>query len=371
MDKQIEKCQKEIDKKFFPKKKRSYKLVKAYQRLNEWTKAERCENCGSFLEWHNDDNINKCTLVKANFCKDKFCPLCAWRRSLKLYNQLNKIVDNLCASYRFLFVTLTVKNCTAEQLAETVKTLNSSFTKMMKTKRFKCIAGYFKILEITHDTSEFITYDMFHGNRKKHIKSKKRYFEKQNLHIGDKNPSFDTYHPHLHIMFAVDEDYFSSKDYITQKDLCDAWSKALNVDYTAVCDIRTVSDKNSRDKSTISFKSAICEVAKYSVKDTDYLNCSDELIDKTVRTLSDALYNVRLCSFAGVFKEVKQFLKLEDAFESDLLHVSNDEEMHESSEYTVIRYLWQNGKYTRTVFHRVCIDIFDGEGQDFIERGYL
>lgn len=356
-EKSLNACQHEIDTKFAPKKKKSLQLVDSYLRLGYNSKASRVNDCGSFLEYHKYDGVDKAVLAHANFCKDRLCPLCAWRRSLKLFGQLSKVMDNLCGSYRFLFVTLTVKNCGGQDLASVVRSLNRAFCVLLKGKRMRFVKGYFKALEITHDCYPYISKKMWYGNKQQHIKARGRYYSKLGLHIGDANPNFDTYHPHLHCVFAVDDDYFTNP-YLSQDELCLLWQKALGIDYKPVCDIRTVKPQFEKNGDGMGYKSAVCEVAKYSVKDTDFLTGNNDFVDSTVFTLSHALHHVRLCSFGGIFEQVRKILGMfdDDCIDGDLLHISDDDVIRSDLSYIVIRYMWNIG-YSRSIFR---VDDVDG-----------
>lgn len=48
--------------------------------------------------------------------------MCAWRRSLKIFGQVSKVMDHVEKNYnyRYIFLTLTVKNCYGEDLKDTL-----------------------------------------------------------------------------------------------------------------------------------------------------------------------------------------------------------------------------------------------------------
>ena len=233
----------------------------------------------------------------------------------------------------FLFATLTVKNCSGDDLAATCKLLYDSYIRLMDLKRMRFIHGAFRALEITHDNEEFITRDMYYGNTKRHIKSRRKYYEERGLKIGDKNPNFDMFHPHLHIIWVVDKSYFHhSSDWIDNRapklELVKLWQKALNVDYAPRADIRACKSKDIKENilgiNTIDLSSAVAEVAKYAVKSADYLGGSDELNDRTVKALLSATRGRRMFEFYGIFRKVRQLLKLDDIENGDLVHVETE-----------------------------------------------
>lgn len=300
--KQEEISQNEVNGKYTDKKKRSKYLVESYERLGMENKAEQVSNCGTFLEFRvYKDNTLKPKLHNANFCKDRLCPLCMWRRTKKIFGTVSTIMEHMDSKYRYLFLTLTIKNCKANDLEKTIDKLNYSFNKLTKNKQIKSMCkGYFKALEITYnqDTKE--------------------------------------YHPHIHIIIVVNNSYFKSRYYIKQSEFTAIWKNCLNVEYTPVVNIEKI---KSEDNSGLNFTSAVSECAKYTVKDEDYLSIKDlKERDNVVYTLYKALKGRRLCSYGGVMKDIKNQLKLEDE-DGDLVHIET-ENINEELEYIIIRYRW-------------------------------
>lgn len=104
----------------------------------------------------------------------------------------------------FIFLTLTAPNVTAGELNEEIQHYNKSFKRLMERKEVKAaVKGYVRKLEVTYDGKEFITEYMY--------KHRTNYYKKRGLNIGDKNPNYDTYHPHFHVVLAVDKHYFNNK----------------------------------------------------------------------------------------------------------------------------------------------------------------
>jgi plasmid rolling circle replication initiator protein Rep len=76
------------------------------------------------------EQFPKLKLQTAKFCRVRHCPVCQWRRSLmwkaKAYKILPRIVEAY-PSYRFLFLTLTIKNTDITTLKQTLKGMNTGF----------------------------------------------------------------------------------------------------------------------------------------------------------------------------------------------------------------------------------------------------
>ena len=287
-------------------------LAESYKRLGFDSKHYRVKECGTYLEFKKlKDSSMK--LNQANFCKVRLCPMCSWRRSLKIFGQVSKVMD--CASdnkdYDYIFLTLTVKNCSGDELKDTIDILMNGFNRMTKRKIYKnSIKGHFRALEITHN---LIT---------------------------------DTYHPHFHCILVVNKSYYDSRDYISQREWTSLWKDVLKIDYTPIVDIRRFKDKKGKGISK-----SIAEVAKYTVKDNDYIvrneigEVIETLTDDAVLILDQALANRRLTAYGGVLKEIHKMLNLDDCEDGDLVNTDNDE-LRNDLEYIIVRYLWNIG-YTQ------------------------
>ena len=94
------------------------------------------EECGDTLVFMRNEEGEK-RLHGANFARNRLCPMCNWRRSLKMYSQVSQITDKILTTRksRFIFVTLTVKNPDAEHLTETLDLMNKGFSYITSNSR--------------------------------------------------------------------------------------------------------------------------------------------------------------------------------------------------------------------------------------------
>lgn len=316
------------------KKINTLNLSDSYKRIGYDKKSIRVGECGDFLEFRlaASDTLK---LTRANFCKVRLCPMCSWRRSLKVFGQVSKIMDYVeeCHNYRYIFLTLTVRNCYGEDLKDTLDLMTSAFNKMNQRKPFKqAVKGYFRSLEVTYNSERFITQEMYY--------KKLQYFKSMGLEIGDNNPSFDTYHPHFHMILAVNDSYFNDpKYYLSQKDWTSLWKSSLKVDYAPIVDVRRLKKNKGKE---------VAEVAKYTVKPDDYLIKDDngdvekDITDEVVKTLDNALHRKRLIAFGFIFKDIHKELNLDDAEDGNLVDTENDE-LREDLTDTILRYQWNIG----------------------------
>nr|AAF04353.1 replication protein [Streptococcus thermophilus] len=279
----------------------SLKLADIFKELQyKKTFVERVISCGDTLQFiqNQDGNLK---LYQAYFCKNKLCPMCNWRRSMKYSYQTSRIVDEAIKQSpkgRFLFLTLTVKNVEGQALNSTISQLTKSFDRLFKRAKVqRNLLGYLRSVEVTHNEND------------------------------------KTYHPHIHVLMMVRPSYFQSKkDYITQKEWSDMWSQSLKVDYTPMVDIRIVKEKGK------GLRGAVLETAKYPTKPIKLDIENKQVVDD----LYNGLYRKRQLGYGGLFKTIKKQLQLDDVESGDLVHTSDDKE--NISKGTEIVAIWNANK---------------------------
>lgn len=111
------------------------------------------------------------------------------------------------------------------------------------------------------------------------------------------------------------------------------------------------------EQANKSISSAVAEVAKYAVKDSDYLiPWSQTLTDSSVKTFLSSLSSRRLVSFGGIFYKVKQQLKLDDVEDGDLVHVDGYK-LRNDVALQIYRFGWSCGTYKLIAIEkRKCSD---------------
>ncbi|CAC5950659.1 Replication protein [Staphylococcus aureus] len=221
------------------------------------------EDCNTFLSFVADKTLEKQKLYKANSCKNRFCPVCAWRKArkdalgLSLMMQYIKQQENK----EFIFLTLTTPNVMCEELENEIKRYNNSFRKLIKRKKVgSVIKGYVRKLEITYN--------------------KKR----------------DDYNPHFHVLIAVNKSYFTDKRYyISQQEWLDLWRDVTGISEITQVQVQKIRQNNNKE---------LYEMAKYSGKDSDYL-----INQKVFDAFYKSLKGKQVLGYSGLFKEAKKKLK--------------------------------------------------------------
>jgi plasmid rolling circle replication initiator protein Rep len=252
------------------------KVAAIYSTAEYLNYASRMGECSGLLLFGSTpaDELGqqKIKLRSASFCRVRHCPVCQWRRSLTWKARLGKVLPIIEQAYpkiRWLHLTLSLRNCPISDLKETVKLMNSAWTRITQTKKFPAI-GYFKALEVTRCED-------------------------------------GSAHPHFHILLMVEPKYFAGTYYISQKEWVAMWRKALRIDYDPTAHIQAV--KALGENGTIS--DAVKEVAKYAVTPEDLI-----AEDKWLIELTKQLHKTRAISLGGV---LKQYLSEDDATDRELI----------------------------------------------------
>lgn len=322
------------------RKMRNELLAAAYHDINPGKEA-RLRECGKVLTYRVYEDGTR-VLDSMSSCRVRLCPICTWRRSLKIYAQTREIVEAVAQQYgyRWVMLTLTCRTVDAEGLSACLDQLLEGWGRLIRLKDVAAVCkGWYRSLEITHDCYPQITPEMWHGDPARHIKARGKWYAAHGYHIGDDNPNYDMYHPHIHALICVPSSYFKGGAYIRQSLWAELWRDAMRVDYTPRVDIRTVKGATMAD-----INGAVCEVSKYAAKDADYIVPDDwDLTVDTVRTLDRALDGRRLVAYGGVMRAIKRALHQDDVETGDLVHVGDDPETPDGQTYRLVSYWWYTG----------------------------
>lgn len=243
---------KEKLKKITKKKVEQRKIIDILLKLNEDKKAKRLQECASFIE------LTSCQvcgvhITAANFCRERVCNICAWRRQAKYRSEFQKMLNIINPKENSLrHLTLTIKNVKEDELSEYLNKMFYAWKKLvLNTEWKKHVIGSSRTLEITYNEKE------------------------------------KTYHPHFHCLIEKKGNFSTAK-------IGEAWRKALQINYSPEVKIKKLTDEKG-----------ILECFKYAFKSTE---ATPELIKVFLYTLKGR----RLVGFTGSFKEARQKLKLSD-----------------------------------------------------------
>ena len=96
-------------------------------------------------------------IASANFCRNRFCPTCQWRRSVKLFRQNYDCFEWIRAKYpgcRFVFLTLTVRNVPIDSLVSRLADMSNAWHRFTMRRDFKALGllGWLRVLEVTRNS---------------------------------------------------------------------------------------------------------------------------------------------------------------------------------------------------------------------------
>lgn len=313
----------------------------------------RINSCGSWLQFVCVGD--KLKLKKAFFCKVPACPMCQWRRALKWRGKFLSLLPQIqekFPSHRWLFLTLTIRNCEIDDLRPTLTHLNKAYKRLSERVEFP-FEGSVKAVEITRAWDCYYDGQYLGRHGTKWIV---RWEWTNNLKLVVK-PTTEV-HPHIHVVGLVPASYFK-KTYVSQRRWTELWKECLRVDYTPVLNVKAVRAKNRTTKllptpeefnanpttaDESGMISAICETLKYTVKEKDLIGeyCTDERANAHwLKSVTQQLYKTRKVEYGGVLKEIGK--ELEAAYnDDDLVHTLNqdpepDPEVKETIEMRWIR----------------------------------
>lgn len=263
----------------------------------DFKSAARYYNCGTTIALQNGK------IKAANFCRDRLCPMCMYRRSQKMFSQNMSVYEKIKEdhpNYRQLFLTLTVPNVPLWQLKDTLQAMSASWNRFRNHRAVKRepIVGYCKKLEITY------------------------------------NKEKNTYHPHYHVMLTVDGWASRIEDYVKW------WSASVQKGRQLVCYIESV-DGDAK---------SVAEMSKYMTKSDDILQ---SLNDSEIQVAEEkwfmyraAVFAVREMTFGGIWRDYRRELGFVDIEDDDL----TDTEVITHSDAPIIWYEWQHAAGCYVVF---------------------
>ena len=199
----------------------------------------------------------------------------------RFYQALPGIVQDYPKA-RWLFLTLTVRNCDITDLGDTLSQMNKAFQRLKDRKEFKPLLGWIRTTEVTKGKA-------------------------------------GTAHPHFHALLMVPPSWFT-RHYVRQSRWVDLWQECLRVPYAPTVDIRTVKPKapkadqvNLVDSTIEALQGAVAETLKYSTKPDDMTDQGGS--DGWFLELTRQTHKRRFVATGGSLKDV---LKLDEETDDDL-----------------------------------------------------
>ncbi len=288
--------------------------------------ANRMNTCSGRLDFvavpAGDADEQMFKLQAARFCRVRHCPICQWRRQLMWRVRFLRVMPRILAEHpgkRFIYLTLTVRNCELTELRSTLAWMSKSWERLSKRAQFPAI-GWVKSVEVTRSTK-------------------------------------GTAHPHLHALLMVNPGYFSN-DYLSQPKWIELWRSSLRVDYDPSVRVNIVRQSKTKDSYAHSesgdahtcvdegLARAIFYTLKYSTKpeqllgeESGYAHSQAWLLE-----LTKQLHKTRAIAVGGLFKSY-----LSESDPEDLVHAETSDDVDTANQDPHVLFTWQGLKYALEV----------------------
>lgn len=195
---------------------------------------------------------------------------------------------------RWVFLTLTVRNCQIDNLGETLKSMNAAWQRLKDRKEFAPVLGWIRSTEVTRGKD-------------------------------------GSAHPHFHTLMMVPPSWFTGRQYVKQERWREMWQECGRLDYLPIVNVKAVKAKPG-DSHDVAVRRAVAETLKYSVKPSDMTTDATWFLEMTRQ-----VHKKRFIASGGVLKDV---LRVDDETDKDLI-VTSEESEQEASESPLIAFNWR------------------------------
>ena len=260
--------------------------------INEHGRAMRMRECANRLLVRRCEGCGEMHITGGNLCRDRLCPVCQWRLSIRRYANMVSAMNYLHDSqkldgYQVGMLTLTVKNCAPADLSKTISEMMVGFKRWQQRRTIRDqIVGFARSLEITYNRSK------------------------------------GTFHPHIHLMIIWQPSGKSGK---LSAQMAKEWASACRLDYKPIYQYEDAYTKKETSSGSEweAVLSAVKECSKYVCKAADFIALAD-LESNTpsmplthFRALVDAVRNRRLVSYAGIIADARKALLIPEDDEDE------------------------------------------------------
>lgn len=237
-------------------------------------------------------------LIDTWFCKHRSCPVCQWRKSLRYCSRMHQLFDqnpSLLQS-KWLYLTLTVRNCPIEELRSTIEHMNQAFRRLMSRDFWKKnVTGGIKFIE-----------------------------------LGAAGLETEFAHPHFHCLLQVSPSMYEGTNYVSENQWSEEWQQALQSHYSPIVHCRRL---KGTDKA---LRNVLISYTRYSMKPTEIA-----FDQRWFLVTNHELRCLRLVEPFGVIRTMLSELDGQAAFES----LEEREDIRENNDASVHVWDGSKGKY--------------------------
>lgn len=238
-------------------------------------RAERMLMCGNDLVFERCPDCGYIALKRAYLCRDRLCPLCAWRLSIKRYAAMQKILSAAIERYpddTYALITLTCQNTASDNLKKYLSEMQEAWRYVISQRWVRTrLRGWARSIEVTF-----------------------------NRNTGE-------LHPHYHVL--VQAPMLKIAEGFIDEWLVQCSQHGIRATKAA----QNIQKIKYDDEAGDSLAGAVCEVYKYMIKTSDAL----EMPIGKLKDLANGISGKRLISMGGCLKTISKDLQLEELDEPD------------------------------------------------------
>lgn len=251
--------------------------------------VKRQKDCANVLRFALDKRQQTKRVWNPHYCNNRFCATCNMLKSRKAYRYMIQMMDELFwdkpDNYTVSFITVTVKNCSVEDMMSNLELLKKSSQKMV----------YLATRNERGKNSKFAyVRDLANG-----------YVGSMRSCEATYNKSRNEMHPHIHIV-AV----FRNDIKLNVKEVAKAYKHYMGLDYLPKVQIENVFSTETKDLSE-----NLASIARYMSKGIEVNWKSIDSIPQAVslvEKLHEATKKKTLVSYHGYFHEGRAKAKMEE-----------------------------------------------------------
>ncbi|MCB4797182.1 protein rep, partial [Pseudomonas sp. NP21570] len=190
----------------------------------------RISNCALYLEEY--PGLKYGHFIDTWHCKHRHCPLCQWSKSRRWRAQTQQVLETYPARLegKWLYLTLTVRNCHVTELGDQLKHMNAAFRRMTRSSSWqKYVRGGIRFVEVDQGSSDA-----------------------------------ETAHPHYHCLLYVKPSMYEGNNYRSEAKWAEIWQKCLNESYTPQVNCSRLKGEGE------DLQNAILQKVSYSMKPREH-----------------------------------------------------------------------------------------------------
>ncbi|SOB76012.1 Replication protein [Marinobacter sp. LV10R510-11A] len=181
------------------------------------TDGHRLLNCAKYVRTYRTPSND--TFIDALYCKHTHCPLCQRQKARKYRSKIHQLLDQnpYLLDSKWLYLTLTVRDCNVEDLRPTGDIMVKAFQRMRTRKLWKDnVLGGIRFIEVTESQVDR-----------------------------------ESVHPHFHCLLLVRPSMFAGNNYVSTVKWASEWQKALQAHYEPKVHIKRFNGKPDEIRSLI------------------------------------------------------------------------------------------------------------------------